>query len=547
MASETSAATNVDAVVIGAGITGMYQTYLLRKMGLLVQSFEAAPDVGGTWFWNRYPGCRLDTESYAYGYFSLAGIAPDWQWSERFAGQPELLRYARYAADKMEIRSSYRFNTKVVSAHYDESANQWRVALDDGTSVTSRFLISAVGPLSATRMPNIPGLDSFKGESFHSSRWPRDDSDGPKSVDFSGKRVGVIGTGATGVQIIPVVAKTAEQLYVFQRTPNWCTPLGNHELNPELTAELRGDPKTFMELLKSTPTAFPHARGLKKAKEDDVEQRNALFESLYSMPGYAIWLSGYRDVLTNKTSNQYLADFIAQKIRQRVHDPVVAEKLVPKNHAFGTRRVPMETNYYEVYNQANVHLVDIAESPIECVTPKGIRTEDGEIELDVIVFATGFDAVTGSFDRIDIRGKGGVSLRETWADGPVTYLGLQVTEFPNFYTLVGPHNGAAFCNIGVCGGLQVEWVTQMIGWMRKNDKTYAEPIESYQEKWTTRVYEDYAKTLLADTDGAWWVKTTEQPDGTVRRRALVYIGGAPEYRKFCEDVALAGYEGFDLR
>lgn len=537
---------NCDAVVIGAGITGMYQTYLLQKAGLNVRGIEAAPDVGGTWFWNRYPGCRLDTESYAYGYFTLNGIIPEWQWSERFAGQPELLRYARYAADKMGVRPNYRFNTRVLSARYDEDENLWRLELDDGGRIASKFLLSAVGPLSATRMPNIPGIDDFKGESFHSSRWPRDEGDGPKNVDFTGKRVGVIGTGATGVQIIPVVAKTAEQLYVFQRTPNWCTPLGNHALTPDLLEKLRGDPNEFLKFIKSTPTAFPYERNNRKGTEATPEERQALFESLYEMPGYGIWLSGYRDLLTDKVSNSYLGDFIAEKIRQRVKDPAIAEKLIPKNHAFGTRRVPMETNYYEVYNQENAHLVDIGESPIECITPKGIQTKNGLIELDVIIYATGFEAVTGALDRIDIRGKGGISLRDAWADGPATYLGLQVTGFPNFFTLVGAHNGAAFCNIGVCGGLQVEWVTQMIEWMVGAGLSYSEPKPEYQERWTDQVYLDYSKTLLADSD-AWWVKVTKGPNGELRRRALIYVGGAPEYRATCEQVAAKGYEGFVIR
>lgn len=539
-------AVDFDAIVIGAGITGMYQTYLLRESGLSVLGLEAAPDVGGTWYWNRYPGCRLDTESYAYGYFSLNGIIPNWQWSERFAGQPELLRYARHAAEKMDLRKSYRFNTKVLSAYYDECANLWRLGIDSGETLTCRFLLSAVGPLSATRMPNIPGIESFKGESFHSSRWPRDEGDGPKSVDFTGKRVGVIGTGATGVQIIPVVAQTASQLHVFQRTPNWCTPLGNHALTPELMEKLRGNPSEFLDFIKSTPTAFPYNRNNLKASQATPEERQALFESLYQMPGYGIWLSGYRDLLTNKVSNGYLGEFVANKIRQRVKNPIVAEKLIPRNHAFGTRRVPMETNYYEVYNQDNVHLIDISENPIERVTPDGIQTRDELIELDVIVYATGFDAVTGALDRIDIRGKDGVSLRESWADGPATYLGIQVMGFPNFFTLVGAHNGAAFCNIGVCGGLQVEWVTQMIRWMIDRGLSYSEPLQDYQARWTDQVYEDYSKTLLADSD-AWWVKVTREPNGALRRRALIYVGGAPEYRDFCSKVAAKDYEGFALR
>jgi (2,2,3-trimethyl-5-oxocyclopent-3-enyl)acetyl-CoA 1,5-monooxygenase len=536
-----------DAVVIGAGVTGLYQVYSLLEAGISVRGIEAGADVGGTWYWNRYPGCRLDTESYAYGYFQLKGILPDWQWKERFASQPELLAYARAAADEMGVRPHYRFNTKVRSATYDEPSNCWNVLLDDDSTIACRYLISAVGPLSATRMPDIPGIESFEGQSFHSSRWPRpEESGGQSEVDFSGKRVGVIGTGATGVQIIPIVAKSAARLHVFQRTPNWCTPLGNHALTEDLTRKLMGEPDKFLEFIKSTETAFPYQRNSQKGTEATAEERQTLFESLYDMPGYGIWLSGYRDLLTNKESNQYLGDFVASKIRQRVKDPVTAEKLIPRNHAFGTRRVPMETNYYEVYNQENVELVDIHETPIDRIVPEGIVVNGRLIELDVLIYATGFDAVTGALDRIDIRGRAGVSLKDAWMEGPATYLGLQTTGFPNFFTLVGAHNGAAFCNIGVCGALQVEWVTEMLEWMRQRALTCAEPVQAYQDEWTRQVYDIYSKTLLAESD-AWWVKTTCNADGSITRRALIYVGGAPEYRTRCAEIAAKGYEGFSLR
>ncbi|NYT44620.1 NAD(P)/FAD-dependent oxidoreductase [Alcaligenaceae bacterium] len=535
-----------DAVVIGAGITGMYQAYSLQKIGLSVKGYEAGSDVGGTWFWNRYPGCRLDTESYAYGYFELRDIVPDWKWGERFAGQPELLRYVRHAADKMEVRPLYQFNSRVVSAYYLEAENVWHVTLDDNTDVTCQFLFSAVGPLSATRMPEISGIETFHGQSFHSSRWPHGSDEGPESTDFTGKRVGVIGTGATGVQIIPIVAKSAESLHVFQRTPNWCTPLGNHVLTPELTGQLRGQKDNFLQFLKTTETAFPYARNRKKAQDATQEERQELFESLYDMPGYGIWLSGYRDLLTSRTSNRFLANFVAGKIRERVRNPALAEKLIPKNHAFGTRRVPMETNYYEVYNQDNVELIDIKETPIERITPEGIQVGCRLIELDVIVYATGFNAVTGSLDRIDIRGRSQQTLKSAWVDGPVTYLGLQSAGFPNFFTLVGAHNGAAFCNIGVCGALQVEWVTHMVEYMRCRGYTSAEPMAEHQAQWTEHVYDTYSKTLLAESD-AWWVKITDHPDGSVTRRALIYVGSAADYRAQCDQVAAAGYEGFTLR
>jgi len=534
-----------DALVIGGGITGIYQVHLLARAGMSVLGVEAAEDVGGTWFWNRYPGCRLDTESYAYGYFALNGIIPDWTWSETFAGQPEMLRYVNTAADAMDVRKHYRFRTKVDAAHFQEAGGFWKVTLNDSEVVTCRFLISATGPLSATLMPDIPGIETFEGESFHSSRWPIDGDGKPMRTDFTGKRVGVIGTGATGVQIIPIAAETADELYVFQRNPNWCTPLGNSPLSGEEMELIRVRFPAILDYVKTTDTAFPYHRDRRKGSEVPAEERQAFFEGLYNQPGYGIWLSGFRDLLLSKESNKYLADFVADKIRQRVHDPQVAETLIPTNHAFGAKRVPMETDYYETYNRPNVHLVDVKASPIERITPTGIETADGYYGLDVIVYATGFDGVTGSLDRIDIRGRNGASLKEAWAEGPSTYLGLQARGFPNFFTLVGPHNGSAFCNIGVCGALQAEWVTNMIAYMDQRGLVLSEPEKAAEDAWTESIYSEFARTLMADTN-AWWVKTSVRPDGTVVRRSLVYVGGGPEYRKRCAQVAYAGYQGFEL-
>jgi len=534
-----------DALVIGGGITGIYQVHLLARAGMSVLGVEAAEDVGGTWFWNRYPGCRLDTESYAYGYFALNGIIPDWTWSETFAGQPEMLRYVNTAADAMDVRKHYRFKTKVDAAHFQEAGGFWKVTLSDSEVVTCRFLISATGPLSATLMPDIPGIETFEGESFHSSRWPIDGDGKPMRTDFTGKRVGVIGTGATGVQIIPIAAETADELHVFQRNPNWCTPLGNSPLSGEEMELIRVRFPAILDYVKTTDTAFPYHRDRRKGSEVPAEERQAFFEGLYNQPGYGIWLSGFRDLLLSKESNKYLADFVADKIRQRVHDPQVAETLIPTNHAFGAKRVPMETDYYETYNRPNVHLVDVKASPIERITPTGIETADGSYGLDVIVYATGFDGVTGSLDRIDIRGRNGASLKKAWAEGPSTYLGLQARGFPNFFTLVGPHNGSAFCNIGVCGALQAEWVTNMIAYMDQRGLVLSEPEKAAEDAWTESIYSEFARTLMADTN-AWWVKTSVRPDGTVVRRSLVYVGGGPEYRKRCAQVAYAGYQGFEL-
>lgn len=535
-----------DAVVIGAGVTGIYQTYLLDQAGMTVLGIDAAADVGGTWYWNRYPGCRLDTESYAYGYFALKGIMPEWTWSERFAGQPEVLGYVNEAADKMDIRRHYKFKTKLVSAHYNENTKLWDLTLDDESQLTCRYFISATGPLSASNMPDYKGLEDFKGEAFHSSRWPTGDDGQPNNVDFTGQRVGVIGTGATGVQIIPIVAETAKKLSVFQRTPNWCTPLGNVPLSTEQTELIRKRYPTILEYVKTTPTAFPYHRDTRKASEVPEPERSEIFEDLYNQSGYGIWLSSFRDLLLSKESNKFLADFVAKKIRQRVNDPQVAEKLIPVDHPFGAKRVPMETNYYETFNKDNVHLVDIKTTPIDEFVEGGAKLGDDIHELDVIIFATGFDGVTGSLDRIDIRGHDGQRLIDAWADGPSTYLGLQARGFPNFFALVGPHNGSAFCNVGVCGALQAEWVTRMIKYMNARGLTYSQPMQAAEDKWTDAVYADFERTLMAKTN-AWLVKVTEKPDGTIVRRTLVYVGGGPEYRKRCEEVAYNDYEGFELQ
>ena len=537
----------VDAIVIGAGLTGMYQVYALREMGFSVKGYEAAADVGGTWYWNRYPGCRLDTESYTYGFFCLKGIIPEWNWSEQFASQPELLKYANHAADKMDIRKDFQFGTVVIKATYDETANLWNLEMDDGSQASCRFLLTAVGLLSATRMPDIEGLSSFKGESFHTSRWPREEEGvGARKIDFTGKRVGVIGTGATGVQIIPVVAETAAELFVFQRSPNWCTPLGNVPIDAERMEYLKQNYDNILAYIKTTDAAFPYHRHPKKGVDTTAEERQELFEKLYNTPGYGIWLGSYKDVLFNKQSNGYLADFIANKIRGRVKDPLLAEKLIPKDHPFGAKRVPMETNYYEVYNRDNVHLVDVRETPMQRITAEGIETAARHYDLDIIIFATGFDAITGAFDRIEFRGKNGARLDEVWADGPVSYLGLQTAGFPNLFTLVGAQSGAAFCNIAVCGGLQVDWVTKMLRDMRNRGLTYSEAEEPAQAKWEEDIVREFQRTLMAEAD-AWWVRVKTHPDGTKTRRPLTYLSGGQQYRSICDRVAYSNYEGFTLK
>src|SRR3954467_4364148 len=406
-----------DAIIIGAGLSGMYQLHRLREQGLRVRVFEAGTDVGGTWYWNRYPGARFDSESYSYGYSFSKELLQEWEWSEHFAGQPETLRYLNHVADKFDLRRDIQFRSRVTAAAFDEDTRSWTIALDDGCHFDARFLITAIGPLSTPTLPRIEGRDSFAGQSFHTARWPKE------PVDFSGKRVAVIGTGATGVQTIQTIAAEVGHLTVFQRTPNWCAPLHNGKIDAETQKAIKaGYPEMFARC-QETFACFIHTPDTRGAFEVSDAEREATYEKLYSERGFGIWQGNFRDILIDRKANATISDFVARKIRQRVKNPQVAEKLIPKNHGFGTRRLPLETFYYEVYNRDNVELVDIKETPIECITPEGIKTSARDFEFDIIIFATGFDAITGAFDRIDFRGVDGVKLKDIWKTGPQTYLG----------------------------------------------------------------------------------------------------------------------------
>ncbi|MGR8918812.1 MAG: flavin-containing monooxygenase, partial [Gammaproteobacteria bacterium] len=408
------------------------------------------------------------------------------------------------------------------------------------------FLISATGPLSAPQMPAIAGIDDFEGESYHTATWPRDlDGYGSPVNDFTGKRVGVIGTGATGVQVIQEVSKTAEQLYVFQRTPNWCAPLLNSKVDDATAKKMKASYPEIFAKCRQTFGSFLHDFDPRSALEVSEEERNALFEKLYNEPGFGIWLGTFRDVLTDPKANAYLSEFIAEKIRQRVDDPAVAEKLIPTDHGFGTRRVPLETNYYEVYNQDNVELVDVRESPIERITKTGIKTADGDYELDMIIYATGFDAVTGALHRIDITGVGGQKLKSKWRDGPRTYLGMQIAGFPNLFTLVGPHNGAAFCNIPRCIEQNVDWMFDLLKHAQDNDVHRVEAEVAAEDDWTEHVNETAAATLFP-TARSWIMGVNENVPDKVTG-FVAYAGGFPHYRAKCEEVAAHDYEGFTMR
>src|SRR6202163_6403 len=397
---DAAPALDYDAIIIGAGMSGMYQLYRLREQGMRIRVFEAGTGVGGTWYWNRYPGARFDSESYSYGYSFSKELLEEWNWSEHFAGQPETLRYLNHVADRFDLRRDIQFRSRVTAATWEEDTRSWNVTLQDGSRFRARFLITAIGPLSAPTLPRIEGVNRFQGQSFHTARWPHE------PVDFAGKRVAVIGTGATGVQTIQTIAKDVGHLTVFQRTPNWCAPLHNSKIDAETQKKIKAGYPEMFRRCQETFACFVHTPDKRGAFEVSDEEREAFFEKLYAEPGFGIWQGNFRDILIDRKANAVISDFVARKIRQRVKDPKVAEKLIPKNHGFGTRRVPLETHYFEVYNQPNVKLVDINEKPIEAITPDGIKTSDGEYEFDIIIYATGFDAITGSFDKIDFRGVG---------------------------------------------------------------------------------------------------------------------------------------------
>ena len=528
-----------DAIVIGAGLSGMFQLHRLRELGLSARVFEAGSGVGGTWYWNRYPGARFDSESWTYGFSFSEEILAAWDWSEHFAPQPETLRYCEFVADRLDLRRDIEFDSRIASAVYDAAANLWEVATTGGRRARARFLITAIGPLSAPTMPAIPGVEDFRGEAHHTAAWPHE------PVSFAGKRVAVIGTGATGVQAITEIAKTAGTLTVFQRTPNWCAPLHNGPIDAGAMRAIRARYPEIFETCRESFGCFIHTADPRNALEVPAEEREAFYEQRYAEPGFGIWMGNFRDILIDEAANATITAFMRRKIRERVKDPAVAAALTPTDHGFGTRRVPLESGYYEVYNQPNVRLVDVRRTPIERITATGVRTSDETHEADLIVYATGFDAVTGSFDRIDIRGTGGQRLRDKWARGPRTYLGLQIAGFPNLFTLVGPHNAATFCNIPRCIEQNVEWVSALLGHMQARGWSRVEATPRAEDAWTEHVFETAQRLLLTKVN-SWMMGINTNVPGKETRTFLAYAGGAPAYRKRCDEVAAKGYEGFAL-
>jgi len=534
---DAAPALDYDAIIIGAGMSGMYQLYRLRELGMRVRVFEAGTGVGGTWYWNRYPGARFDSESYSYGYSFSKELLEEWSWSEHFAGQPETLRYLNLVADKFDLRRDIQFRSRVTAAIWDEPTRSWNVTLADDSRFRTRFLITAIGPLSTPTMPRIGGVDTFQGQSFHTARWPHE------PVNFTGQRVAVIGTGATGVQTIQTIAKSVGHLTVFQRTPNWCAPLHNSQIDAATQSKIKSGYPEMFRRCQETFACFLHTPDPRGTFEVSDEEREAFFEKLYAERGFGIWQGNFRDILIDRKANAVISDFVARKIRQRVRDQRVAEKLIPKNHGFGTRRLPLETFYYEVYNRDNVELVDITETPIERITPDGIKTSDREYVFDIIIYATGFDAITGSFDRIDFRGVDGARLKDRWRSGPQTFLGVLVDGLPNMMMLMGPHT--ALGNIPRSIEYNVDWVTGLIRHARENNLTRVEATPAGVTTWTDHV-KALGVGLLSNEVNSWMTGINSNVDGKQTRIVARYSGSAPAYRARCDEVALRRYQELAL-
>ena len=534
---ESSQALACDALVIGAGFSGLYQLLCLRdRLGLSVQLLEAADGIGGTWYWNRYPGARCDSESHSYCYSFSDELMREWEWSERYPGPPEILRYLNHVADRFDLKRDIRFNTRVTSAHYDATASVWRVVTEAGEKFTAQFLITAVGCLSAANIPDIPGLDTFAGRCYHTGQWPHE------GVDFRGKRVGQIGTGSTGIQSAPVIAETAAHLTVFQRTANYSVPARNAPLTPEFKRYVRENTAELRRVMHSTANGHPWPIVDRSALETSPEERQALYEAAWETGGLR-FRATFRDLVVDKAANDTAAAFLRRKIREIVKDPATAAKLADIDHPYAAKRPPIDTDYFETFNRDNVKLVDIRADPIERITPRGIRTRDAEYPLDIIVFATGFDGMTGSLLRMDIRGRDGLSLAKAWAAGPRNYLGLQVAGFPNLFTVTGPGSPSVLCNMPVPIEQHVEWITDCIAHMRQHGLKRIEPRDEAVDSWVAQVNAAAAATLLPQAKHSWYLGANVPGKPRV---FMPYAGGMAHYRKICADVAARNYEGFTL-
>ena len=529
-----------DTIVIGAGVCGIYQAYKLQQMGKRFLVIEQGSDVGGTWYWNRYPGCRFDSESETYGYSFSEDLLKEWDWTEHFSPREETEKYLQFVVNKFNLRPNMMFERRLEAAIWDPDISGWKLTTNTGESFTTRFLLTAIGLLSTPTLPRYDGVENFKSLSFHTFNAPRE------PIDFSGKRVAVIGTGATGVQLISEIADKVGSLTIFQRRPNWCAPLHNSRITPEEMVKIKDQYKEIFSLCSQTPSGFYHDVDPRKTFDVAPKEREAFWEKLYASPGFGVWLGNFRDMLVNSEANTEFTKFVAQKIRQRVDDPLLAEKLIPKDHGFGTRRVPMETNYYEVFNQENVQLIDIGENPIEHITETGIQTKDTHLPFDIIIYATGFDAVTGAFDKINIVGENGQTLRDKWTDGPQTNFGLSVSGFPNMLTLAGPQSGSVATNFPRGIEEAVNWCSQMLEHLFDNEIHYFNARLEAENFWGVQVRE-MSERILFGKEQSWFTGYNSNVDRNYRHKCLIYAGGQIRFRKFLTEEVSNGYPSFNMR
>lgn len=528
------------AIVIGAGVAGIYQIKRLADLGVRATVLDGNPDLGGTWYNNRYPGARFDSESYTYSYSFSKEVLDEWHWTEKFSPQPETLQYLNFVTDKFQLRQYMQFNCWVEAMVFDKDANFWTVKLADGRQLTTRFIVTGVGVLSTPTLPKLEGLESFKGVSFHAANWPHE------PLDLTGKRVAVVGTGATAIQLIPEVAKVAKKLTVFQRRANWAAPLNNGPISEADMAEIRQRYDEIFEVCARSPGGFEHEPDRRGFYEVSPEQRKELWDRLYDEPGFGIWLQNFMEIFVDEKANAEFSGYIADRIRARVDDPALAEILIPKDHGFGIQRVPLETGYYETYNRDNVELVDAAATPIVRVTPTGIETTDESRDFDVIVYATGFDAFTGAFDQIDIQGVDCVRLRDKWAEGPVTFLGATVGGFPNFLMLVGPQTAAS--NFPRGAELSVDWVTPLLEYMWSHGYQRFDVDEAAEAQWCQHVKDLYQGMLLRKAR-SWFTGYNSNLEGHEygNMRYNIYNGGGPKYASMLSDMADKDYQGLHFQ
>ena len=526
-----------DAIIIGAGFSGLYQLHLLRdRLGLDVTVLEAAAGVGGTWYWNRYPGARCDSESHSYCYMFSRELQQEWSWTQRYPDQPEIMRYMNHVADRLDLRRSIRFDTRVTGARHDEAANLWHVTTEGGGTLSARYLITAVGCLSSANVPRFDGLEEFGGDWYHTGEWPLE------GVDFAGKRVGLVGTGSTGIQATPVIAAQAAHLTVFQRTANYSVPAHNAPLTPEFSAWVKAHYEELRAMMRGNTNGHPFTIAERSALDVTEAEREALYEQAWAKGGLQ-FRAIFRDIITDLDANATAAAFLKRKIRAAVHDAAVAELLADIDHPYAAKRPPIDSHYFETFNRANVALVDLRPAPITRITPTGIATTEAEYPLDVIVFATGFDAMTGPLLRLNIEGRDGLKLREAWAEGPRSYLGLQVAGFPNMFTVTGPGSPSVLCNMPVAIEQHAEWIMDCIAHLRANDIARIEARTESADAWVAEVNRAADATLLPQASSSWYLGANVPGKPRV---FMPYAGGMAHYANICAGVAAKGYAGFTL-